>query len=390
MRVDRLVLEDFRNYENESVEFASGLNLVTGRNAQGKTNLLEAVYCLGGLGSPRGPEAGLVRDGAERALLHADVSHGERLLHVDIEFRPGKGTRALINKTPVSGTRSLRELMVAVFFGPDELSLIKGSPDGRRRFVDELVVKLRPMRDSLRREWERTLKQRNALLKSVPHGGRGDDKVRGTLEIWDESFCRAGAALVAARLEALRLLVPFARKRYEEIAGSGRLELAYSSAWLESSLCERAVAVAGDVTEEEIRNQLRAGLEAVRGRELERGVSLVGPQRDDASIRLAAGGDGAMLDARVYASQGDQRTAALALKFAEHDLLSDALGEQPVLLLDDVFSELDPSRRAWLADSARAMAQTLLSSAEPDSLDALGIARRIQVSGGKLQVEIVQ
>jgi DNA replication and repair protein RecF len=387
VRVDRLVLEDFRNYENESVEFAAGLNLVTGRNAQGKTNLLEAIYCLSGLGSPRGPDAGLVKDGSERALLHADVTHGVRALHVDIEFRPGKGTRALINKTPTSGTRSLRELVVAVFFGPDELSLIKGSPDGRRRFLDDLVVKLRPIRDSLRREWERTLKQRNALLKSAPHAGRGGDKVRETLEVWDESFCRAGAALTAARLEALRLLLPFVRKRYEEIAGSGRVELAYSSNWIEPSLCDRAVAVAGDVTENEIRADLRAALERVRGRELERGVSLVGPQRDDATIRLAAGGDGAMLDARVYASQGDQRTAALALKFAEHDLLSDALGDQPVLLLDDVFSELDPSRRAWLAESARAMGQTLLSSAEPDSLDALGPARWIRVTGGKLHAE---
>jgi DNA replication and repair protein RecF len=152
-------------------------------------------------------------------------------------------------------------------------------------------------------------------------------------------------------------------------------------------LCERAV-IAGDVTEEEIRTSLRAALEKVRDRELERGVSLVGPQRDDASIQLPAGGDGAMLDARVYASQGDQRTAALALKFAEHDLLSDALGDQPILLLDDVFSELDPSRRAWLAESARTMGQTLLSSAEPRALAALGAARSIEITGGKLKVEV--
>jgi DNA replication and repair protein RecF len=125
VRVDRLVLEDFRNYENESVEFAPGLNLITGRNAQGKTNLLEAVYCLGGLGSPRGADAGLIKDGAERALLHAEVAHKNRSLRIDMEFRSGRGTRALINRTPTSGTRALRELIVGVFFGPDELSLIK-------------------------------------------------------------------------------------------------------------------------------------------------------------------------------------------------------------------------------------------------------------------------
>jgi DNA replication and repair protein RecF len=383
VRVDRLALEDFRNYEDESVEFAPGLNLITGRNAQGKTNLLEAVYCLGGLGSPRGPDAGLVKDGAERALLHADVSHRNRSLRIDMEFRPGKGTRALINKTPTSGTRALRELVVGVFFGPDELSLIKGSPDGRRRFLDELVVKLHPVRDSLRREWDRTLKQRNALLRSAPHG-RLSDRERATLEVWDESFCRAGAALAAARLEGMRLLLPFVRKRYEEIAGSGRVDLAYSSAWLGPELSEQAV-VSDEVLEHDLRDSLRASLEAVRTRELERGVSLVGPQRDDASIQLAAGGDGAMLDARVYASQGDQRTAALALKFAEHDLLTESLGDQPVLLLDDVFSELDPSRRAWLAESASAMGQTLLSSAEPEVLEGLGAARSIRVRAGTLQ-----
>jgi DNA replication and repair protein RecF len=193
--------------------------------------------------------------------------------------------------------------------------------------------------------------------------------------------------LAAARLEALRLLLPFVRKRYEEIAGSGRIDLGYSSEWLGESLCERALAVPGEVTEQEIRDALRTGLEAVRSRELERGMSLVGPQRDDVSVRLAAGGEGAMLDARVYASQGDQRTAALALKFAEYDLLSDSLGDGPILMLDDVFSELDPARRTWLAEAVRAMGQTLLSSAEPDAVEAMGPARSVRVSGGTLQAE---
>jgi DNA replication and repair protein RecF len=387
VRVDRLVLEDFRNYENESVEFAQGLNFVTGRNAQGKTNLLEAVYCLGGMGSPRGSDVALVRDGSERALLHADVFRKARSLHVDVEFTPGKGTRALINKTPTSGARSLRELIVCVFFGPDELSLIKGSPDGRRRFLDELVVKLRPVRDSLRREWERTLKQRNALLKSAPRGEHAAHKVRETLEVWDDGLCRAGAALAFARLEGLRFLLPLARKRFEEIAGTGRIELSYISEWLEPGLCLRAVAGSGDVSEDELKESLRSSLDLVRDRELERGVSLVGPQRDDIGVRLAAGGDGAMLDARAFASQGDQRTAALALKLAEHDLLTDILGDEPVMLLDDVFSELDPARRAWLADSARSLGQTLLSSAESDALAPIGHARSIRVRGGALEVE---
>ena len=180
MRVDRLVLEDFRNYEREEIDLSGGLNLVVGRNAQGKTNLLEAIYCIGGFGSPRGPDATLVREGAERALVHADVTRGERTVHVDLEYRPGRGMRALLNGTAVPGVRSLRELTAAVFFGPDELSLIKGSPDGRRRFLDELVVKLRPARDTIKREWDRVLKQRNALLRSAPRaeGGRGVPRAR--------------------------------------------------------------------------------------------------------------------------------------------------------------------------------------------------------------------
>ena len=168
MRIERLVLQDFRNYSSETIELAPGLNLVVGANAQGKTNLLEAIYCIGGMGSPRGSDAVLVREGAERAVLHALVVRGPRRVEVDLEFRPGRGVRALINKTPVRGTRPLRELVVGVFFGPDELSLVKGPPEGRRRFADELVVKLRPAQEALRRDFERVLKQRNALLRSGP------------------------------------------------------------------------------------------------------------------------------------------------------------------------------------------------------------------------------
>jgi DNA replication and repair protein RecF len=165
VRVDEVALEDFRNYERARVDFGAGLNLVVGRNAQGKTNLLEAVYCLGGLGSPRSPDVALVRTGSERALVHGRVLRGARRVAIDLEIRPGRGTRALVNKSAASGGRALAEVTTAVFFGPDELSLIKGSPEGRRRFLDELVVKLRPARDGLRREWERVLRQRNALLR---------------------------------------------------------------------------------------------------------------------------------------------------------------------------------------------------------------------------------
>jgi DNA replication and repair protein RecF len=362
------------------------VNLVVGRNAQGKTNLLEAVHCLAGMGSPRSADAALVRDGAERALLHAQVTRSggpdepARSLSVDIEIRPGRGTRALINKTPVSGGRALGALTTSVFFGPDELSLVKGSPDGRRRFLDDLVVKLRPARDGLRREWERVLKQRNALLRTAP---RSKATSLPTLDVWDDSLSRVGGSLAAARLEVLGALLPYTLKRYESIAGSGRLDLAYVSSWIDGQVTERALRDPSSVDETELAQMLKRGIDQIRQRELERGMSLIGPQRDDVSVLLQA--EASMLDARTYASQGDQRTSALALKLGEHDLLFERLGEQPLLLLDDVFSELDPARRAWLGDAVRSMGQILVSSAEPGATEATRAERVFEISGGTIK-----
>jgi DNA replication and repair protein RecF len=382
VRVETLDIEDFRNYRSAHLELDEGVNLIVGRNAQGKTNLLEAVHCLSGLGSPRAADSALVRDGSERAILHAQVVRGERRLTVDIELRPGRGTRALINKTPVSGSRALSTLTTSVFFGPDELSLVKGSPDGRRRFLDELVVKLRPARDGLRREWERVLRQRNSLLKSAP---RAKGATLSTLDVWDESLCRVGSALAAARLEVLADLLPFALKRYEAIAGGGRLDLAYVSSWIEAQFTEEALRDPSTIAQEALADMLKRGIGELRQRELERGMSLIGPQRDDVGVLLQAGADvPTMLDARVYASQGDQRTSALALKLAEHDLLAERLDDRPLLLLDDVFSELDPERRQWLGDAIRTMGQTLVSSAEPGATEAARAGRVVEVAGGKI------
>jgi DNA replication and repair protein RecF len=382
VHVERLALEDFRNYERARAELSSGLNLVVGRNAQGKTNLLEAIHVVGGLGSPRAPDAALVRDGAERALVHAEVTaRGGRHLRIDMEISSGSGTKALLNHTPVRGTRALTEAVSCVFFGPDELALVKGTPVGRRRYLDDLVVKLRPARHSLRREWERVLRQRNTLLRTAPRPM--PTSMHETLAVWDEALARAGAALTAARLEALATLIPHARKRYEEVAGGGRLDLGYTSAWMDEGSSAEAVAMGG-IDVESLRGMLDGAIARERKRELERGTSLVGPQRDDMSIQLAS--EQGVLDARVYASQGDQRTIALALKLGECDLLVEAAGDDPILLLDDVFSELDPSRRLWLARAVRAGGQTILTSAEPDALEGIDADRVFAVEGGKVLV----
>ena len=384
MRVEELLLEDFRNYLRQELALAQGLNVVVGRNAQGKTNLLEAVHCLSGLGSPRSDNSALVRDGAEAAFLHADVVRDGRALHVDMEFRPGRGTRFLLNRTPSQRLKALPQLPVTVFFGPDELSLVKGGPDGRRRFLDELIVKLRPARDSLRRDLERVLKQRNALLRTLRAEGRDDER----LEVWDAALCASGAALAAARLETLADLVPFAHKRYEEVAGGGALELTYVASWLPGEEAAAALQDPATIDRSSLEGHLRARIEALRVPELERGQTLVGPQRDDVAVRLAArsGGVGGMLDARTYASQGDQRTSALALKLAEHDLVTERLDDPPILLLDDVFSELDSERRRWLAAAVADSDQAILSSAEPGVLEPLDPARIVDVHAGKATI----
>jgi DNA replication and repair protein RecF len=380
--VHALVLENFRNYNKAEIAPSPGLTLVVGANAQGKTNLLEAFYCLTGFGSPRGADANLVMTGAEKAFLHGKADRGGRRIEVDIELRPGRGGRALLNKTPVPGLRSLSEVLAAVFFGPDDLSLIKGSPEGRRRFADDLAVKVRPVRDGIRREWERVLKQRNALLKTAPRAMSGDTAT--TLEVWDESFCRTGAALASARLDVIGSLRPLAADRYAAIADTDSIDIGYESAWVRRELVE-AVLNGEQVGEADLRDSLTAALEEVRTRELERGMSLVGPQRDDLQLWIVKS-DGSRLDARAFASQGEQRSAALALKLAEYELLTETHGERPILLLDDVFSELDPSRRRMLSDAVRAEGQVVMTSAEPGATEAARAGVVLEITAGEVSV----
>src|ERR671919_2397926 len=383
MQLAELALEDFRNYERERISFAPGINLVLGANAQGKTNLLEGVHCLSGLGSPRAPDVALIREGAEAGLLHGWASRGGRNIAVDLELRSGRGGRILINKSPISRARSLTQLPVAVFFGPDELALVKGPPEGRRRFIDDLVAKLRPARDAIRRELEKVLRQRNALLKALRRGDSGVNSAE--LEPWDEALQRTGAQLAAARLQALAGLGPCAAKRYEEVAGGGRLELAYVSSYLPADVARAGTSDPNAVDEDAVAGFLAARMEELRDVELERGMTLAGPQRDDLSVQLAAGGS--LMDARAFASQGDQRTSALALKLGEQDLLTDSLGEAPILLLDDVFSELDPSRRRWLAEAVKETGQVLISSADPVSAAETEPALVVVVDAGRLRID---
>lgn len=354
MHVEQITLEDFRNYETARVELDPGLNLVVGRNAQGKTNLLEAIHLLGGLGSPRAADTSLVRNGAEGAFVHADISRSGRSIHIDLELRAGRANKALVNRARVPSVRALAETFVPVYFGPDDLDLVKGGPDGRRRSLDELIIKRWPARHGLRAEFDRVLKQRNALLKTMPPSGRGRDAALETLDIWDAALAAAGAALTSSRLQVIDVLRAPAAKHFGVIAGGGEMEFSFDSRWFQNEQAESDIAAA-----------LLAALVEARPRELERRIGLVGPQRDDLRITITSAGE--QIDARLFASQGEQRTAVLALKLAEMDVLRDGLGDEPVMLLDDVFSELDEVRRRALADAVGAGGQTVVSCTEPVS-----------------------
>jgi DNA replication and repair protein RecF len=326
VQVRRLWLTDYRSYADADVRFAPGLTAVLGPNGQGKTNLLEAVAHLSLLSSFRGaPADALVRDGAERAIVRAEAERDGRELLVEAELKASGRDRVLLNRQPLRRARDLAGTVLVSVFSPDDLSLVKEGPSGRRRYLDDLLVALDPGMDRTRLEVERVLRQRNALLRQS--GGRLTEDVGSTLEVWDDKLVAAGEALGRQRADVVSRLAPEVAQAYRDLAagpsaGPGEAVITYDPPWLVTGL--------------------RAALADVQRDELRRGVSLVGPHRDELDLHL----DGLL--ARTYASQGEQRTFALALRLGAHRLLAASAGTPPVLLLDDVFSELDPDRSAAL------------------------------------------
>lgn len=357
MFLRRLAVVDFRNYERADIELAEGLTAVLGDNGQGKSNLLEAIAFAATLDSFRGaPSEALVRAGCERAAVHAEVVRGARLMEVDVEVGGGR-TRAQVNRQRLARARDLLGALRVTVFSPDDLVLLKGGPAERRRFLDDLLVAERPGRDALRAQLERTLRQRNALLRQLA-GTRPEalsDADGATLDVWDDRLAEAGTAWAAEREGLVRRLEPFVAKAYADLApGAGDVVLRHDSPWLADGL---AVALARS-----------------RPDDLRRGATGVGPHRDDLVVTL----DG--LVARTHASQGEQRSLAFALRIGGHRLVEETAGSPPVLLLDDVFSELDPDRSRLLLDHLPA-AQTVLTTAGP--LPAGARADRVlRVRGG--------
>jgi DNA replication and repair protein RecF len=320
VQLDRLWLTDFRNYRSAELEPApAGLTLITGSNGEGKTNLLEAIGYLATLRSFRGaPADALVRVGAEQAVVRAETHRDQRQLLIEAELKPAGRDRVQVNRQPLRRARDLLGALSVTVFAPDDLSLVKAGPQGRRDYLDDLLVAVHPRHDAVRADFERILRQRNALLKQAGGNPRPAADILTTLDVWDDKLTATGEALVAGREAMAADLGPHVSAGYDRVADrSADVRVGYVRSWT---------------------GPLAGALAAARPDDLRRGLTTVGPHRDD--LAAAIGG----LASRTHASQGEQRSLALAFRLAGHRVVADATGTEPVLLLDDVFSELDPER----------------------------------------------
>jgi DNA replication and repair protein RecF len=376
--VAHLTLHDFRSYATADVELDPGVTAFVGRNGQGKTNLVEAIDYLSRLSSHRvATDTPLVRSGCDQAIVRAAVVKDGRTAVLEVEINPGRANRARVNKSVLPRTRELVGLVRTVVFSPEDLALVKGDPSERRRFLDDLLVLRTPRLAGLRADYDRVLKQRNSLLKSMlaaRRGRRDDEFAASTLVVWDEQLAQHGAELLAARVSLVEDLRPYVGKAYEAVARGASRE--------DAELDYRATVP----LEADLAGSFRTELDERRKEELDRGLTLVGPHRDDLLLTLAPagsadGGVGEKLPVKGYASHGESWSFALALRLAAYDLLR-ADGDDPILVLDDVFAELDSERRAQLADLVSGAEQVLVTAAVPaDIPEALAGVRFVVADG---------
>ena len=391
------------------------MSTLIGANGQGKTNVVEAVAYLATLGSHRvASDAPLVRHGAERAILRGAVTSAERDSLVEIEINPGRANRARLNRTPVPRPRQVLGTLHTVLFAPEDLSLVKGDPEQRRRYLDDLLVARAPRYAGVRADYERVLRQRTALLKSLRgrpwarqltgagsaagpppgspdgefaaeqagHGGPGGSAA-ATLDVWDEHLATAGAELLAARISLTCALRPLAAQAYATVSGDTTgFSIGYRQSFSSNIHGQLGRGVTGSRPEPEpdadkLAAGLREALALARAEEIDRGVCLIGPHRDELELRI---GD---LPARGYASHGESWSAALALRLAAFELLRQG-GDDPVLLLDDVFAELDSGRRERLATLAAGAEQVIVTAAVAQDVPPVLAGARFEVAEGKV------
>jgi DNA replication and repair protein RecF len=371
--VRHLGLRDFRSWAHADLELEPGRTVFVGPNGFGKTNLVEALWYSTTLGSHRvGTDAPLIRAGSARAVISTIVVNEGRECAIDLEIAAGRANKARLNRSPVRSTRDVVGVLRSVLFAPEDLALVRGDPADRRRYLDELATVRRPVIAAVRADYDKVLRQRTALLKSAAGSRhRGDQGALETLDVWDSRLAEHGAELMAARIDLVNQLAPEVEKAYQLLApGSRPAAIHYRS-----SVDGMATGGAGDAAgsdREFLEAALLAALAARRGAELERGVCLVGPHRDELELRL---GD---QPAKGFASHGESWSFAIALRLAAYELLR-ADGSDPVLLLDDVFAELDSARRRALAAVAESAEQVLVTAAVLEDIPSGWDARRVHI-----------
>ncbi len=373
MRLSRLRLQNFRSYADTELTLEPGPNVLLGFNGVGKTNIAEAIGYLSSLSSHRvSQDTPLVRHGEDQAFIRAEAHRGGRTAFLEVEINPGRANRARINRGSAVPAQQILGTLRSVLFAPEDLELVKGSPGVRRRFFDTLAVQLRPALGQLRQDYEKVLRQRNALLKSIRHEGFTPTH-ESTLEVWDAQLSQTGARLLRARLDMVLALRPQLSQGYQDISHSVRTatmrylssldghdeeQAAPAEALPESTALEEA-------TTEQLAEQLHQGLQAVRKRERERGLTLIGPHRDDIHFSLDT------TPVKGYASHGETWSYALGLRLASYRVMLDddpEPGAEPILILDDVFAELDARRRRRLADLATGAEQLIVTAAVDDDV----------------------
>jgi len=389
VRVTHLSLTDFRNYESAELELASGPNLFVGSNGQGKTNLVEALGFLSTLGSHRvSTDHAMIRAGRDAAIVRARLENGERSVLAEVQINRTGANRAQINRSAIK-TRDLPRYFSSVLFAPEDLALVRGDPSGRRRFLDELLVLRSPRMSGVIADYERVVKQRNTLLKSARASGARGNQL-STLDIWDDRLVILGSEIIDARRSLVAELLPEVTAAYTAIAGADHAAGLTSSLSIldsgnsdpEASTNSTPAAPPANMSKLETNEFFRSALVRLRRAELERGLTLAGPHRDDLVLMLNS------LPARGYASHGESWSFALSLKLASAAVLRrETNSGDPVLILDDVFAELDESRRGRLADAVEDFEQVLITAAVQNDVPERLAAHVVKIRAGHIVSE---
>ena len=370
MWVQALSLTNFRSYEQADMEFNPGVTAFIGMNGQGKTNIVEAIAYLATLSSHRvSQDAPLVRAEAEHAVVRARIHEGDRSVSVDLQINPGGANKVRINRAAATRARDVLGIVRSIVFAPEDLALVRGEPSDRRRFLDEMTIQRHPRISGVRADYDKVLRQRNALLKST--GGRSSPEMRRTLAAWDEQLIEFGSDVVRNRRAFVDDLVPLLRRAYQEIAGDSTVEAHYRP----SSPRLRDAVLAGN--DDDITSTFTDDLAERFDDEVRRGVSLVGPHRDELELML----DG--FPVKGYASHGESWSMALALRLAAADVLRSD-GVDPIIILDDVFAELDVARRRKLAGMVHTSTQVFITAAVEQDVPVELTGARFDVIKGRV------